>query len=185
LKVVKVVKQTKEVDKTSEEKTNTKLKSRKTLKESLAEKPTVKSEDTNSKVDKNTFKEAFNTDKTRLDKREVKLGKSQNFLLLVEDNIDSAVCTSGKYMAYGRGKLAQDFFGGGNKYNQETFYVHKNAQNFEEDKAEKGKADKEEVKPVEEKVEVEKEKSKKEQEKDLEASVNVTKKGRRKKMFHT
>ena len=64
-------------------------------------------------------------------------------------------------MAYGRGKLAEDFFGGGIKYNQETFYVHKNAQNFEEDKAEKGKADKEEDKPVEEKAEVEKEKSKK------------------------
>ena len=47
-----------------------------------------------------------------------------------KDNIESAVCTFGKYMVYGRGELAQDFFGGGNKYNQETFYVHKNAQNF-------------------------------------------------------
>ena len=119
LEVVKVVKQTKEVDKTSEETTNTKPKSRKTLKESRAEKPKVKSEDTISKVDKKTFKEAFNTDKTRLDKRQLKLGKPQNFLLLVEDNIGSAVCTSGKYMAYGRGKLAEDFFGGGIKYNQE------------------------------------------------------------------
>ena len=134
LEVVKVVKQTKEVDKTSEETTNTKPKSRKTLKESRAEKPKVKSEDTISKVDKKTFKEAFNTDKTRLDKRQLKLGKPQNFLLLVEDNIGSAVCTSGKYMAYGRGKLAEDFFGGGIKYDKDNFYVHKNSHNFEEDK---------------------------------------------------
>lgn len=113
---------------------DSKFKSRKTPKESRTEKPKIKPQELISKVDKKTFKEAFNTDKTRLDKRQVKYSKPKDFLLIVKDNIGSAVCTSGKYMAYGRGKIAEDFYGEGVKFNKDDYYIHKNPQNFEEEK---------------------------------------------------
>lgn len=45
---------------------------------------------------KKTFKESFNTDKSRLDKRQAQHSRSLNFLLILEDNVHSAECTSGK-----------------------------------------------------------------------------------------
>ena len=93
----------------------------------------VKSEDTISNVNKKTFKEAFNADKARLDKRQAKYSKPQNFLLILEDNINSAVCTSGKLMVYGKGDIAQKFFNDGINYEKDKFYIHKNVHNFEEE----------------------------------------------------
>ena len=40
--------------------------------------------------EKKMFKEAFNTDKARLEKRHAKYDKPANFLLLVEDNVHQA-----------------------------------------------------------------------------------------------
>ena len=103
----------------------------------------------------------------------MKYGKPQDFLILVKDNIESAVCTSGKYMVYGRGELAQDFFGGKLKYNEENFYVHKNHHNFEEDKtvAEKPKKN----------VDISQEEQEKEAE-IVEAPTNVTNAKEKKKV---
>ena len=64
----------------------------------------------------------------------MKYSKPKNFLLIIEDNIGSAVCTSGKYMAYGIDKIAEDFYDGGVKFNKDDYYIHKNPQNFEEEK---------------------------------------------------
>ena len=40
--------------------------------------------------EKKMFKEAFNTDKARLEKRDAKYDKPANFLILVEDNVHKA-----------------------------------------------------------------------------------------------
>ena len=76
-------------------------------------------------------------------------------------------------MVYGRGELAQDFFGGKLKYNEENFYVHKNHHNFEEDKtvAEKPKKD----------VDIAQEEQEKEAE-IVEAPTNVTNAKEKKKV---
>ena len=123
---------------------DSKFKSRKTPKESRTEKPKIKPQELISKVDKKTFKEAFNTDKTRLDKRQVKYSKPKDFLLIVKDNIGSAVCTSDKYMAYGRGKIAEDCYGEGAKFNKDDYYIHNNPQNFEEEKCDEKMSENEE-----------------------------------------
>lgn len=107
-------------------------KKKKTPKESRMEKPKVKAQTKVSEVHKKTFKEAFNTDKSCLEKRQIKYSTPQNFLIIVEDNINSAVCTSGKLMVYGKGEIADKFFKGGIQYDKEVFFVHKNAHNFEE-----------------------------------------------------
>ena len=63
------------------------------------------------------FKEALNTDKTRLEKRHAKYDKPANFLILVEDNVHQAgpcgAGTAGMTMVYGRGKLMDQFLGEG------------------------------------------------------------------------
>ena len=87
-----------------------------------------------SKVHKKTFKEAFITDKTSLDKRQRKYSKPKNFLLIVEGYIWFAVCISGKCMAYGKGIIAEDFDGGWVRFNKDDYYIHKNPHNFEEEK---------------------------------------------------
>ena len=52
------------------------------------------------------FKESFNTDKSRLEKRQSKYKRPQNFLLIVEDNVHSKDSgkseTGGKLMVYSR-----------------------------------------------------------------------------------
>ena len=64
----------------------------------------------------------------------MKYSKPKNFLLIVKDNIGCAVCTSGKYMAYRKGKIAKDFFGRGINFNKDDYYIHKNSHDFEEEK---------------------------------------------------
>ena len=63
------------------------------------------------------FKEAFNTDKARLEKRYAKYDKPANFLILAEDNVHKAgpcgAGTAGMTMVYGRGKLMDQFLGEG------------------------------------------------------------------------
>ena len=92
----------------------------------------VMTEDKVSESNKKTFKEAFNTDKSRLEKRQSKYSKPQNFLLLLEDNVGSAPCTTGKLMAYGKGNVAERFVKEGLKYNNKEFYFHKTTHNFSE-----------------------------------------------------
>jgi hypothetical protein len=55
-----------------------------TLKERRAK--AVTKRDRITDVQKKTFKEAFNTDKTRLDKRQLKYDRPQDFLILVKDS---------------------------------------------------------------------------------------------------
>ena len=70
--------------------------------------------------EKKMFKEAFNTDKTRLEERHAKYDKPANFLILVEDNVHQAgpcgAGTAGMTMVYGRGKLMDQFLGEGVKH---------------------------------------------------------------------
>ena len=70
--------------------------------------------------EKKMFKESFNTDKARLQKRQAKYNKPANFLLLVEDNVHQAgpggAGTAGKIMAYGQGALLEKYLGNGVKY---------------------------------------------------------------------
>ena len=58
-----------------------------------------------SMSNKKMFKEAWNTDKSRLEKRQVKYNRPQNFLLILEDNVheaghDNSATTAGKYMVF-------------------------------------------------------------------------------------
>ena len=69
-----------------------KLEKRLKKKKSLKEMRTgpVKRKESSVKLtesEKKMFKEAFNTDKTRLEKRHAKYDKPANFLILVEDNV--------------------------------------------------------------------------------------------------
>ena len=111
-----------------------KVKKRKTPKEKRTEDVKVMTDDKISESNKKTFKEAFNTDKSRLENRQVKYNRPQNFLIIMEDNINSAACTNGKLMVYGKGKICEDFFKDGINYNKAEYFVHKNVHNFEEDK---------------------------------------------------
>ena len=60
-----------------------------------------------SESEKKMFKEAFNTDKGRLEKRQIRYDRPANFLILVEDNLHQpgpgGAFTAGKMMAFGRG----------------------------------------------------------------------------------
>ena len=88
-----------------------------------------------SESEKKMFKEAFNTDKTRLERRHAKYDKPANFLLLVEDNVHQAgpcgAGTAGMTMVYGRGKLMDQFLGKGVKHDSAHFYIHKNTFDFQ------------------------------------------------------
>ena len=64
-------------------------------------------------AEKKLFKEAFNTDKARLHKRQQKFQKEPNFLIIMEDNIlGPGAATSGKIMVYGQGKIKESFLSG-------------------------------------------------------------------------
>ena len=117
---------------------------RKTPKESRMEEPKslLKKENLITKVNRKTFKENFNTDKSRLDKRQPKLGNEQDFLIIVRDNIHQAgmehsAKSAGKLMVYGKGSVKRDFMGEGIKFNKDEYYVHANSHNFEEEIYEK------------------------------------------------
>jgi hypothetical protein len=117
----------------STEATTSKTIKKKTPQESRTETVKVKTMSKLNLHQKKNFKESFNSDKSRLDKRQEKFGQSPNFLLIMEDNVDSAACTSGKFMVYGKGKIASKFFNNSLKFNKNDFFVHKKALNFEED----------------------------------------------------
>ena len=86
---------------------------------------------------KKTFKEAFNADKTRLNKRQIQFDRDQDFLILVKDNIHEKVPGSaqaaGKYLVYGKGRAKDMFLNQGLKYTKEGFYMHSNNQDFREE----------------------------------------------------
>lgn len=111
-------------------------KKKKTLKEMRT--ASVKRKQSTGKItesEKKLFKEAFNTDKTRLDKRHAKYNKKPNFLLLVEDNVHEAgpcgAGTAGMTMAYGRGPLMEQYLGKGVKYDQTHTFIHNNTFDFQ------------------------------------------------------
>ena len=60
-------------------------KKKKTAKESRQASPKVKENSKITPSDKKMFKESFNTDKARLEKRQTRYNRPQNFLLIVED----------------------------------------------------------------------------------------------------
>ena len=89
---------------------------------------------------KKMFKETFNTDKSRLDKRQTKLNLPQDFVIIMLDNVHkvdsdgkSKSKTAGKYMVYAKGTCKDKFLGDGIKYSKDQFYVHKNNYDFEEE----------------------------------------------------
>ena len=88
-------------------------------------------------VYKKTFKDAFNADKTRLDKRQIKFDREQDFVILVKDNVHEKVPggaqTAAKYLVYGKGSAKDMFLNQGLKYNKEVFYMHSNNQDFREE----------------------------------------------------
>ena len=100
---------------------------------------------------KRNFKENFKTDKTRLEKRQLKLDRPQDFLLLVKDNIHEdggGSKTAGKYMVFGKGAAKDMFLNGGIAYSREGFYMHENNTDFTEEIVEKD-AEKEDEKDSE------------------------------------
>ena len=82
-----------------------------------------------SKSNRKNFKESFNTDKNRLEKRQSKFNKPSNFIVIMEDNIHQAgmeqsAKTAGKLMVYAKGPLKQDFLEGRLKYNSSDYYPY-------------------------------------------------------------
>ena len=86
-------------------------KKKKTPLEYRMQKPKIKeSEKPFNMAEKKLFKEAFNTDKSRLFKRHTKYGKKRNFIIIVEDSVlGKGAQTNGKLMAYACGSLKQRF----------------------------------------------------------------------------
>ena len=88
-------------------------------------------------VQKKTFKEAFNTDKTRLEKRQQKLNLPQDFLILVKDNVHDKIeggsKTANKYLVYGKGAAKEMFLKEGLNYDMSKFYLHANNVDFTEE----------------------------------------------------
>ena len=109
-------------------------KKKKTPHQNRTEVVRIKTRNELSASQKKNFKECFNTDKSRLDKRQAQHSRSPNFLLILEDNVNSAECTSGKMMVYGKGSIAQQFFYVGIKFSKDDFYLHKRATDFLEDR---------------------------------------------------
>ena len=92
-----------------------------------------------SMSNKKMFKEAWNKDKSRLEKRQVKYNRPQNFLLTLEDNVheaghDNSARTVGKYMVFGKGTIKDKFQSTGIKFEKSEFVMHAKAHNFEEKK---------------------------------------------------
>ena len=71
------------------------------------------------------FKETFNTDKSRLEKRQTRYDRPANFLILMEDILHQPgpgkAFTAGKMMAFGSGPInngiMDKFLGSGVKHN--------------------------------------------------------------------
>ena len=82
-------------------------------------------------AEKKLFKEAFNTDKSRLFKRHPKYGKERNFIIIVEDSVlGKGAQTNGKLMAYACGSLKQRFLKDGIRFDPKEFYLHENHTDF-------------------------------------------------------
>ena len=82
-------------------------------------------------TEKKLFKEAFNTDKSRLYKRHPKYGKMRNFIIIVEDSVrGKGAQTNGKLMAYACGSLKQSFLKDGIRFDPEEFYLQENHTDF-------------------------------------------------------
>ena len=82
-------------------------------------------------AEKKLFKEAFNTDKSRLYKRHPKYGKKRNFIIIVEDSVlGKGAQTNGKLMAYACGSLKQRFLKDGIRFDPKEFYLHENHTDF-------------------------------------------------------
>ena len=106
---------------------------KKTPKQYRLEAPKQKPGSTMTLSDKKQFKEGFNTDKARFLKRQLKYNRSQNFLILVEDNIHSVGSgseTAGMVMAFGAGELKERFLREGIKFKESEYYMHANATDF-------------------------------------------------------
>ena len=106
---------------------------KKTPKEYRLEAPKKKTESSITLSDKKQFKEGFITDKARFLKRQLKYNRSQNFLILVEDNIHSVGSgseTAGMIMAFGAGNLKERFLTEGIKFRASDYYLHANATDF-------------------------------------------------------
>ena len=117
-------------------------KKKKSLKEVRTEQ--VKRKGSSVKItesEKKMFKEAFNTDKARLEKRHAKYDRPANFLLLVEDNVHQTgpcgAATAEMVMVYGKGKLMEQYLGKGVKHDPELFYIHKNTFDFKKKEVDK------------------------------------------------
>jgi len=107
---------------------------KKTPKERRSASTSVKKDELKN-MDKRNFKENFNTDKTRLEKRHLKFDRPQDFLLLVKDSIhevSGGSKTAGKYMVYGKGQAMEMFLHGGVSYSRDSFYIHENNIDFTE-----------------------------------------------------
>ena len=107
---------------------------KKTPKQYRCQPPKVKTGNQLTVAEKKLFKEAFNTDKARLHKRQQKFQKEPNFLIIMEDNIlGPGAATSGKMMVYGQGKMKESFLSGNLKFDPEHFYVHANHTDFQKE----------------------------------------------------
>ena len=106
---------------------------KKTPKQYRLQLPKKKLEAKLSLSDKKNFKEGWNTDKARFMKRQLKYNRSQNFIILMEDNIHSVGSgseTAGMVMAFGMGPLKEKFMSEGIKYKSSEHYLHANAYDF-------------------------------------------------------
>ena len=101
------------------------------------EQPKRMAEEQISNSNKKMFKESWNTDKSRFEKRQVKYNRPQNFLIILEDNIhqggEKGAKTGGKLMAFGRGALKHKFIKEGIHFDPSKFFMHANAHNFTEE----------------------------------------------------
>lgn len=136
---------------------------KKTPKEYRTEMPKVKEAGKQATVaEKKLFKEAFNTDKTRLQKRQQKYHKEQNFLIIMEDNIlGPGAATAGKWMVYGQGKIKERFLSDGIIFDPQKFYMHANHTDFKKEIVIDGPKESDEPKEIDETKENDKTKEKK------------------------
>ena len=126
-------------------------KKKKTPREYRTEKPKRMAEDTISSSNKKMFKESWNTDKARFEKRQIKYNKPQNFLLILEDNVHQAgqeqsTKSAGKLMVYGKGTIKDDFLKDGIKYDSVNYIMHANAHNFDVEEVDEQRDDGEQKK---------------------------------------
>ena len=91
------------------------------------EQPKRMAEEKISNSNKNMFKESWNTDKSRFEKKQIKYSGPQNFLIILEDNIhqggEKGAKTGGKLMAFGRGAIKDKFIKEGIQFDPTKFLI--------------------------------------------------------------